>query len=288
MLGRRAVDEAVAAGLLVPLWPRILVDGRRYLDLHTRAAAALLAAGPGSVLTRQTAASLHGCTAADTTTVHVQTRYVRWSRCRPGLRVHNGPFPDDAIDEIDGLATFTLDHVVAGLLCDESRADALACADQAVALRPASRWDRFIAAVDSRIQRRADRRGTKRGLALLGLVDGRAESPAESWLRLLVIDAGFPIPQAQFQVRNLRGEPVYRLDLAWPELRIALEYDGYEAHADRAAADLARDTDLAGRGWITVRATASDLASPRQLLDALAEAFGARRALALRVRRVAG
>jgi len=276
-LGDRGVREAIRSGALVPLWPRVLVDGGRLLRLHTRAAAAVLLAGPGAVLCGRTAASLHGCSAARTATVHVQLPYDRRTRPQDGLRIHQGPIAEQDVVEIDGLPVLMLDLVVSELLCRDDRREALACADQAVAMRPQPEWAAFRASVQDRLLSRVDRRGTKRAAALLQIVDGRAESPPESWLRLLVVEAGFPLPDVQHRVLDLDGEPLYRLDLAWPELRIALEYDGYEAHVGRAARDAARDEDLARRGWVTVRASATDLRNPVRLLDELSGAFRSRR-----------
>lgn len=68
----------------------------------------------------------------------------------------------------------------------------------------------------------------------------------------------------------------YVLDLCWQDLRIALEYDGYEAHEYRLDRDAERDLDLERRGWITIRATAADLREPTALLARLDDAFRAR------------
>ncbi len=68
----------------------------------------------------------------------------------------------------------------------------------------------------------------------------------------------------------------YVLDLCWPELRIALEYDGYEAHEYRLDRDAERDLDLQRRGWTTIRATAEDLREPNALLARLDDAFRVR------------
>jgi hypothetical protein len=131
--------------------------------------------------------------------------------------------------------------------------------------------------VDERLVNRDDRRGTRRAEVLLALATGLAESPPESWLRLLVADAGFPLPEPQFEVRDLEGRLVYRLDMAWPEFRVALEYDGYEAHEGRAEADAERDRRLAGRGWTVVRARAQDLSKPDRVVGELRSAFSARK-----------
>ena len=65
---------------------------------------------------------------------------------------------------------------------------------------------------------------------LVGWAEPLTESPGESWLRLRILDAGFPRPQAQIQVLDGHGRPVYRLDLGYPDLKIGLEYDGQEFH----------------------------------------------------------
>lgn len=93
---------------------------------------------------------------------------------------------------------------------------------------------------------------------------------------LLFDDAGLPRPTPQFVICDLSGREIYRLDFAWPELRIAVEYDGYEAHEHRAERDELRDRDLRRRGWIVIRATNSDLTEPSRLLEKIAAAFRAR------------
>jgi len=276
-LGKRGVEAALNSGALVALWPRVLVDGSRQLQLLTRAAAALLTVDPEAVLCGRTAARLHGCTAARSSPIHLLMRYERRLQARADLRVHRGWFGDDDVTEIEGLPVLAFDRTIGDLLCSDDRWEALACADQAVALCPEAERAGFIMAIGAQLDRRRDRRGTRQAADLLWLIDGGAESPPESWLRLLVVDAGFPPPTVQYRVVDIDGALVYRLDLAWPEIRVALEYDGYEAHVGRQVHDAARDADLARRGWLTVRATADDLRNPRRLLDELTRAFRERR-----------
>jgi len=94
---------------------------------------------------------------------------------------------------------------------------------------------------------------------------------------LSLFDAGFPVPTQQFPVLDMRGREVYRLDLAWEEPRVALEYDGYAAHAERVARDAARDEDLRRRGWVVIRATVEDLKDPSRLHAEVRRAFSRRR-----------
>jgi hypothetical protein len=276
-LGERGLRAALRNGSLMQLWPGVIVPRCRALELPTRAAAALLFVGEGGVLSGPTAARLYGCTAVTSTDVHLTVPYSRWVRRRSGLVVHHDRFAEEDVGTLLGMPVLAFDLVIAELLCTAPRRLALACADQAIALAEAeATWD-LIGAVEDRLVRRDDRRGTLRAAVLLGLATGKAESPPESWLRLLVADADYPLPEAQYEVRDLDGHVVYRLDLAWPELRIALEYDGYEAHEYREDYDADRDTRLRGRGWIVIRVRAEDMRDPARLLGELANAFAARR-----------
>ena len=59
----------------------------------------------------------------------------------------------------------------------------------------------------------------------------------------------------------------------WPELRIAVEYDGYEAHLDRRERDELREADLKRRGWLVIRSGSADLKDPSRLVNAVRQAF---------------
>jgi hypothetical protein len=284
-LGQYGLRVAILRRELTPLWRGVLVDPRRLLESPTRAAAALLAVGQDAVLCGPTALTLHGCTAAEEPTVHLMLRYDRWARRQVGLRVHHGRLTDDDVVRLRGLPVVALDLAVADALCIAPRRRALAWADQAVALHLLGEREDFLTRVAVRLGGRTDRRGTRRAVGLLALIDGAAESPPESHLRLIVVDAGLPVPVAQHPIRTPDGLQLWRLDLAWPELKIALEYDGYETHAGRDLPDRARDEDLRRRGWIVVHADAADLRNPQALLDRLAEAFATRRMSVERLRR---
>jgi len=88
-------------------------------------------------------------------------------------------------------------------------------------------------------------------------VTNLAESHGESWQRCRILDAGFPCPQLQFHEVDSYGVE-RRLDMAYEEVRVAIEYDGREFHTSRQDrdADEARRTDLAQRrGWRFVLGT---------------------------------
>ena len=63
-------------------------------------------------------------------------------------------------------------------------------------------------------------------LRVVQLSDGRSESVGETRTRLLVHDHGLPLPVLQFRIEHPSGRLVARVDLAWPEHRLLLEFDG--------------------------------------------------------------
>ncbi len=251
----------------------VLVERRNLLDLRTRAAAALLLAGGRSVLSRHTAARLLGCSAADDAPIHVLVDYHRKVPRVPGLVIHQGLFVVKEVATIDGLRVQPLDIAIAEMLCRASRRSALACVDQALALARAEDREDFRSDVAYRISTRRDPRGRKRATILLDLATGLAESPAESWLLLDLFDVGFPVPAQQFPILDLDGRERYRLDFAWEEARIALEYDGFAAHVGMEDRDSERDEYLRRRGWTTIRASSEDLRDPSWLHSELRRAF---------------
>lgn len=279
-LGRNELRDLITNGRLVAVNRAVLVDRRTMLTLATRAAAGLLAAGPTAALTGQTAALIHGCSAADAGMIHILAPYARKMRNPPGIQIHNGHFDEDDVVVLDRLRSLTLGRVIADMLCDESRGTALACTDQALAqLAPRFRAD-FKTTVAERIMERLDSRGRRRSAFLLDLATGAPESPAESRMLLKLVDGGLPIPVAQHPIIDMNGTVRYRLDFAWLEPKVALEYDGYEAHEDRGHQDELRTHDLRRRGWLVIRADVNDLRDPSRVVDEIRAAFRSRRFVA--------
>jgi hypothetical protein len=116
--------------------------------------------------------------------------------------------------------------------------------------------------------------GSARARAVVALADGLAASPQETRLRLLVGSSSLPQPVAQFVVR-LDGRFVARVDLAWPDRRVALEYDGlWHAEPGQFAKDRQRLNLLQAAGWRVVFVTAADLRNPARLIARIADALG--------------
>jgi hypothetical protein len=103
------------------------------------------------------------------------------------------------------------------------------------------------------------RRGVKQLRELVGYASPDAESTGESWTRMTMIDAGLPVPKLQFWVYD-GGVPRFRVDLAYPLLKIAVEYDGLEYHEgdERKKADEERRGWLREHDWVVIVVRKSD------------------------------
>jgi len=108
------------------------------------------------------------------------------------------------------------------------------------------------------------------------LSDGLAESPQETRLRLLLHRSPLPDPVAQFIVRDARGHRAARVDFAWPEHCLALEYDGlWHGEPAQFRRDRARLNRLTEAGWRVIFVTAAELRNPEALLRRIAQALAA-------------
>jgi very-short-patch-repair endonuclease len=102
-------------------------------------------------------------------------------------------------------------------------------------------------------------RGWRRALRVATLADSGAASPPESRLRVRLVLAGIPKPVTQFVIAH-NGRFVARVDLAWPECGVAVEYDGeWHAGTDQFHTDRRRLNQLMGAGWIVLHVTAKRL-----------------------------
>jgi hypothetical protein len=116
--------------------------------------------------------------------------------------------------------------------------------------------------------------GSARARKVCALADGLAESPPETRLRLLIGRSGLPAPVAQHRVWH-QGRIIARPDFAWPDRKVALEYDGlWHAEDGRFAKDRERLNLLREAGWQVVFVTAADLHRPERLIIRIAQALG--------------
>jgi len=102
------------------------------------------------------------------------------------------------------------------------------------------------------------RKGFARVNTPLGLLAEPAESPMETRLRWLLLNAGLPRPIVQAKLHDARGREIARADLYYPDARLVIEYDGTN-HRDRLIDDNRRQNPLVDAGFQVLRFTAADL-----------------------------
>jgi len=102
-------------------------------------------------------------------------------------------------------------------------------------------------------------------------VEPLSESHMESLLRMLLVEAGLPRPQAQVALRDGTGHFLGRADLYYPSHRLALEYDGGN-HRDSLVKDDRRQNLLLEAGYTIRRFTAPDLRATPDLVVAMVRA----------------
>ena len=192
-----------------------------------------------------------------------------WSNGRPppGVTVRNEAIAADEITTLRGLPVTNLARTAFDLGRHLPRGQALARLDALMRATPFSTEDVLVLA-----KRYRGARGLQRLREVLPLVDGGAASPKETWLRLLLIDAGFPKPTTQLPVADELGL-IGLLDMGWEGIKVAAEYDGDQHRSDRKqyAKDRRRLRRLAAIGWIHIGVIAED--RPDDVVARVDEAF---------------
>ena len=273
-------STAVAAGLVTPavlrgpryqrLFPDVYASAALEPDLALRArGAGVLVAGRG-VVAGLAAAELLGASCGQRGSP-VDVLLPRSYRCA-GLVTHRGDPPPDEVTTV-GFTRVTTPVRTAFDLArwGPSLTERVTAVD---ALAHCCRVD--VAAVRVLRHRHLGTWGGSRVVEVLGLVDARSESPMESRTRMALHLAGLPPPELQHPV-VARGRRYY-LDLAYPGVLLAIEYDGAEHRGQRRARrDLEREAALVALGWKILRFDADVvLFAPERVAAAVAAELAAR------------
>jgi hypothetical protein len=263
-LSRRRLEAELKQGTLQKVWYGIY--GRGHLTPRLRLRGLDLATGTTVAACLATAAAAYGFDTEDDAALHVLNPHGQQLRSADGLFVHRR---DGApLRSVDGRPTtapaWTAIEVARGL----RRGRALATLDAALRSGRCSRAELYGATA-----RQAGRRGIVAVRDLLVLAAPEAESPMESEARLVLVDGGLPAPVLQYEVVDA-GRRIWRVDFAWPEFRVAAEYDGMAWHSGPEAffRDRRRTAALQELGWVVVPMVAEDVRHRRRELVARIEA----------------
>ena len=251
------------------IFPGVYVDRRIELTLSERAIAAWLWSKRRAVITGAAAAALHGARWVPGET----PIELIWSCTRPprGIIARSERLGPDEVTELAGVTVATPARTAFDLGRFRARGQAVALLD---ALRHATNFSvEDVALLAKRYQ---GARGVLNLKAALPLVDGGAASPKETWLRLVLLEAGLPKPTTQLMVHNGDFYPLAYLDLGWSEFKVAVEYDGDQHRSDRRqyVKDISRLRMLEARGWIVIRVVAED--HPLDVVDRVRQALVSR------------
>jgi hypothetical protein len=247
--------DAIRAGILTEgqlRWnylrahPRVYVAKDATATLYLHILAAWLWTGRKGVIAGRAAAALHGAKWIDASTpIEVITEH---TRRRPGVIVHEERIAANEITNVGEMAVTTPARTAMDLGRHLHRdvavphLDALAAATGVTAADTTALIGRYRGA-----------RGIRRAQQALALMDSGAESPEESRLRLLLIDAGLPAPRTQIRVSDGFNEAF--IDMGYDEPKVGLDYDGMHHSRDRRTYvhDIGRAELIEGQGWIDLR-----------------------------------
>jgi hypothetical protein len=220
-----------------------------------RLAAAKLVVPSRAVACGLTAAWLYGADVrrVDDLDVHVSFPKAQRIRPRPGLVVSQETLAPGDVWTSGDLAVTSPIRTAFDCLRLLRGSERLVVADALTALRRTSvdELRRYFAG-----QRRL--RNLRVGEQLLDDIEPRSESAMETRTRVLLVSSGMPRPVAQFDLTDAAGRFVARLDLAYPELKIAIEYDGAWHWRQRREDDRRRDA-VRALGWIVLVFSADDI-----------------------------
>lgn len=253
-------SEALAAGLVTwheldryytAILPNVYFDKRVTPTLRQRIFAAWLWSHRQAMIAGVAASALHGAKWVDDTAV-IELICPN-ARAPRGVKTRADLLLDGETRPCRGMGITTVERTVFDLGRRGTLGQAVARLD---ALANATHFK--VDDVAELAARHPHTRGLRQLEQALDLVDAGAQSPKETRLRLLLINAGFPRPQTQIPVPGPDGYPKYFLDMGWEDIMLAVEYDGEQHRTSRPqfAWDVERLEYIQRVGWTHIRVLA--------------------------------
>lgn len=252
------------------LYPDVYTPRIGTPSLYANTVGAWLWSGRQAPITGRAASALHGAKWVDESTpVELLSRN---DHPPLGIITRNDHFRDDDVVTIDGLTVATPQRTAYDLGRHLPRNDAVMHLD-ALARATGLAVDDVMPLID----RYKGARGIRSLRTAIDLMDGGAQSPKETELRLMLVDAGYPRPKTQIPVVDEYGYEFAYLDMGWEDVMIAVEYDGEHHRTDRDqwTWDVKRLRKVERRGWHHIKVIAGDRRA--DTLDRVARAWAARR-----------
>lgn len=247
------VDKSALRTHYRKLFRDVYVEPDVELTPLVRARAAWLWSRRRGIIAGLSAAAVHGAKWVDATApleiLHNNRNPL------PGLRIHSDRLEEDEFTLIDGVPVTTPARTAVDLGCWHPINDAVAVIDDLLRATDAK-----VAEFQILAERYPGRRGIQSARNAIDLADAGAQSPKETWVRLLLIRAGLPRPQTQIPVSDEVGGSTYYLDMGWENFKVAAEYDGEQHRRDRwqYTWDIRRRETLERLGWMVIRVVVGD------------------------------
>lgn len=261
-LGKADLVRLTDAGLVRHPFRGVYCPAHLPDDLTTRAACAALVLPPHVVVADRSAAWLHGvdCLRHFETALVPRLEVVSVDAVatrRTGVYGGQRDLRRNEVTVVDGVRVTTPVRTAVDLACLRGPALALAAVESLMRAFGLTRHD-----LERQLRRHHGRRGVIQARTLVTtLASPKSESPGESMTKWFIVEDGLPAPEQQFSL-FLDGWGEARLDLCYPWLKIAIEYDGKEFHGeDRREHDEVRRQLLRAAGWIVVVVEKEDLAA---------------------------
>jgi very-short-patch-repair endonuclease len=273
--GSVAIREGLLtqAQLTGPAWRRLFRDvylsADAVLDHFAWCRAAALFLPAGAAIRSRSAAYIHFADVLPLGQSPVEVAVPRSVslRSRPGLRVRRAKLPPADIERSAGLPVTTRLRTAFDLAREPNLVDAVVGVDALL-----NTGYLTLPELKEYAGARAGWPGSRQLTQVLRLAAPGAESPMETRLRLVLVLAGLPQPVMQYEVPAANA----RLDLAYPQVKLAIEYDG-DHHRERRQfqRDVARLNRLRLLGWTVLRFTADDvLRHPERVVAQVQAALG--------------
>jgi hypothetical protein len=248
--GDDAIKLRLRAGRLHPLHRDAYAVGHRVVTKRGKWLAAVLAMGPGAMLSHESAAALWGL-AGDRPKIDVNAP--RGRQCRPGrsgIRLHRCKFHRDEVVVRGGIPVTTVARTLFDLAERSPLHDLKSAWDEADRLHLLHLREVAVA-YDRGYGRRRARKRIKPFLDAEQRYVEDTASPLEDRFAAFCAAHHLPPPQTNVLVD---GDEV---DALWPAARLIVELDSWEFHAHRTAfeTDRSRDTDHLLVGYRTIRVT---------------------------------
>jgi very-short-patch-repair endonuclease len=264
-MGKDAIQHRIAGGRLHPLHAGVYAVGHALVLREGWWMAAVLASGPGAVLSHRSAAALWGIRGYSEGAVEVTLE--RKSSAARGIRRHRSALPADEITMHEGIPVTTVPRTMFDLAATEPL-DVV----EAMLREAEFRELRDRLSLRDLAERYPGRRGVRKVRAALSrledLPSGRRRSPLEERFVPFIRRHRLPLPR--FNDWILLGNRRFQVDCHWPSSREIVELDGWEGHRTRSAFrdDRARDRALRVAGYSVTRLTWSQLEDEPEALAA--------------------